>query len=76
MIYIPYGKTITVDTKSIKSKELYVWWLNPRTSEVKIQGLISNNAEMDFTTPSLGFEKDWVLIIDNPEFHYSIPFLK
>jgi len=74
MIYIPFGKTITVNTESIKSKELYVWWLNPRTSEVTIQGLISNNAQMDFTTPTLGFENDWVLIIDNPEFHYTIPF--
>jgi len=74
MIYIPFGKTITVNTESVKSKDLFIWWFNPRTSEVIIHGLISNQLRIDFTTPSPGFEQDWVLIIDNPEYNYRFPF--
>jgi hypothetical protein len=74
MIYIPVGKTIKVNTQSIPSKKLAIWWFNPQNKEVKISGLIPNESHIIFTPPSLGAENDWVLIIDNPEYHYQIPF--
>ncbi len=73
MIYIPLGKTITVNTSSIKSENLNAWWFNPRTSDNISLGLIKNIGKIDFTTPTVGFEYDWVLIIDNPKFNYSKP---
>ncbi|HEY5499622.1 MAG TPA: glycoside hydrolase family 140 protein [Bacteroidales bacterium] len=76
MMYIPFGKTITVNTSSIKSKKLNVWWFNPKTGTSKNIGLINNKVSVVLTTPSLGFENDWVLIIDNPKYKYCKPNMK
>jgi len=76
MMYIPFGKTITVNTSSIKSKKLNVWWFNPKTGTSKNIGLINNKVSVVLTTPSLGFENDWVLIIDNPKYKYGKPNMK
>jgi hypothetical protein len=74
LIYIPVGKKITVNTASMKSKKVYAWWMNPKTSEVQIAGTIQKKAIMEFTTPSQGYENDWVLVLDNPKNEYKIPF--
>lgn len=74
MIYIPVGKSITINTNPIKAKKVYAWWLNPKTAEVIRTGKMKNSGSMVFTTPSLGVENDWVLVIDNPKFKYKIPF--
>jgi len=76
MIYIPFGKTISINTSIIKSMKLNGWWVNPRTAEVTGAGLIKNGIKIDFTTPTPGINNDWVLVIDNPESKYSKPKLK
>ena len=76
MIYIPFGKAITINTSFINSKKLNAWWFNPRTAESVIIGILTNKLIMDFTTPTIGFENDWVLIIDNAKNNYRIPSLK
>jgi hypothetical protein len=76
MIYIPVGKTITINTSFINSERLNAWWFNPRTAESIRIGSIANQSIMDFTTPTLGFENDWVLIIDNAKNNFRIPDLK
>lgn len=76
MVYIPIGKTITVNTQSINSKKLNIWWFNPRTAEIKPGGKIANQISMDFTPPSLGIENDWVLVIENPKSNYVLPVFK
>ncbi len=76
MIYIPVGKTITVNTSFINSEKLNAWWFNPRTAESIRIGIIANQSIMDFTTPTLGFENDWVLIIDNAKNNFKIFDLK
>jgi hypothetical protein len=63
MIYIPAGKAITVNTSCIHSKQLNAWWFNPRTAESIVIGKMANKSTMDFTTPTIGFENDWVLIL-------------
>jgi hypothetical protein len=65
MVYIPVGKTITVNTSIISSKKISVWWFNPRTAEIINKGKIANKASIEFTTPTVGVENDWVLVIDN-----------
>jgi hypothetical protein len=42
MIYIPSGKTITVNTSFLKSEKLRGWWANPRTAEIIGIGLFIN----------------------------------
>ena len=76
MVYIPVGKAITVNTSFINSEKLNAWWFNPRSAESINIGIIANKATIDFTTPTLGFENDWVLIIDNAKYNYSILTLK
>ena len=76
MIYIPIGKAITINTSFINSKKLNAWWFNPRSAESIIIGTLANKLIMDFTTPTIGFENDWVLIIDNAKNNYRIPSLK
>jgi len=74
MVYIPFGKTITVNTRSLKSKKIYAWWFNPKTAMATPIGKIKNNQSIDFTTPSTGFENDWVLVLDNPKYNYPVSF--
>jgi hypothetical protein len=76
MVYIPVGKTITVNTTSINSEKLNGWWFNPRTAESIPVGIIANKSFLDITTPTTGFGNDWVLIIDNAEKNYKIPDFK
>ena len=76
MVYIPVGKTITVNTSFINSEKINAWWFNPRTAESISIGIIVNKSIIDFTTPTLGFENDWVLIIDNAKNKYRILDLK
>ena len=76
MIYIPIGKAVTINTSFINSKKLIAWWFNPRSAESISIGTLANKLIMDFTTPTLGLENDWVLIIDNAKNNYRIPSLK
>jgi hypothetical protein len=75
MVYLPVGKSVTINTGSVKSKKIFAWWFNPRTAEVKTIGKIANKTSLEFTPPTLGIENDWVLVIDNPKSHYPGPFL-
>lgn len=65
MLYIPEGKTITVNTAFIPSKKIKVTWFNPKTGKSENSKTISNKQQISFTTPTTGKGNDWVLIIDN-----------
>lgn len=65
MLYIPEGKTITVNTAFIPSKKIKVTWFNPKAGKSENSKTISNKQQMGFTTPTTGKGNDWVLIIDN-----------
>lgn len=64
MVYLPVGKTITVDVSSIASKRIVAYWFNPKNGESKQIGRLREKNHMQFTSPTLGKENDWVLIID------------
>jgi hypothetical protein len=76
MVYIPLGKFITINTSAIKSKQLNCWWFNPKTADVIPIGLLDNAGKIGFTTPTTGFENDWVLVADNPDYKYPLPKIK
>ncbi|HQD09696.1 MAG TPA: glycoside hydrolase family 140 protein [Flavihumibacter sp.] len=65
MVYIPEGKTITVNTSCIKSEKIKTTWFDPKTGKTGKSSLLSNQQQMVFTTPVLGKGNDWVLIVDD-----------
>ncbi|MDA3867900.1 MAG: glycoside hydrolase family 140 protein [Salinivirgaceae bacterium] len=65
MVYMPVGKAITINTAIIKSKKIKVGWFNPRTAATINKGIIANKASIEFTSPTVGNENDWVLVVDN-----------
>ena len=64
MVYLPVGKTITVDASSITSKKGICWWFNPKDGKTIRIGRLRKKSQMQFTSPTLGKGNDWVLIID------------
>lgn len=73
MVYIPVGKTITVNTSFIRSKKLKISWFNPITGTVQKSKSVVNRQKMQVTTPSVGKGNDWVLIIDDSKEKFSNP---
>ncbi|MEP7376749.1 MAG: glycoside hydrolase family 140 protein [Chitinophagaceae bacterium] len=73
MIYMPVGKTITIDGSFIKTEKLIAWWFNPRDAVATKIGLLTRTAEMEFTPPTTGIENDWVLVLDDPAEKFNPP---
>ena len=73
MIYLPYGKKITIGTNFAKSSKLKAWWFNPRDGKARYIGVFEKKESMAFTPPSLGYMNDWVLVVDDPGFGYKPP---
>ncbi|MEP7142231.1 MAG: glycoside hydrolase family 140 protein [Ferruginibacter sp.] len=73
MVYIPVGKTVTINTASICSAKLRCWWFNPQTAQVKAIGVISNSKSVQMTSPTQGNGNDWVLVIDDAAKRYKKP---
>jgi hypothetical protein len=72
MVYIPKGKTITVNVSFIKSKKVNAWWYNPKNNQATKAGQY-NSGSLQFTTPTLGENNDWVLVIDNADIAFPAP---
>lgn len=73
MIYIPAGKTITINASFIKAEKITAWWFNPKDASATKIGHLPRSAEMEFTTPTTGMENDWVLVLDDPAKKFSTP---
>jgi hypothetical protein len=73
MIYLPVGKSITVNTSFMKCKEVMAWWFNPKDASVQKKGKVERKDSMEFTSPTTGKENDWVLIIDDSTKNYKGP---
>jgi len=73
MVYIPFGKTITINTNFIKSPKVTGWWFNPKTAAVKKIGLLPRLDTMEFIPPTTGEGNDWVLVVDDPLYRYAGP---
>lgn len=75
MIYLPTGKSITVDISNFP-KQIVAWWFNPKGANIQKIGIFENKGSMEFTTPTIGFGNDWVLIIDDATKNYPAPSTK
>ena len=73
MAYLPVGRTVMIDASCIKKDQVNGWWFNPVNTETVSLGTLSNNQPLELTPPTLGFENDWVLILDDPDCKYSKP---
>ncbi len=73
MVYLPVGKAVTVHTNNLKGKTLVAWWFDPRKGKAKKIGSFDKQADMTFTPPQTGVEKDWVLVIDDAEAKFEAP---
>lgn len=73
MVYLPVGKTITVNASFINGRKINAWWFNPKDASVQKVGVINNNGTLSFTSPTTGVGNDWVLVLDDAEAKYEEP---
>ncbi len=73
MVYMPVGKTITVNTSFIKGKNIMVWWFRPKDAAIQNPGIIKNIGAQNFTSPEIGTGNDWVLVLDDASAYYPSP---
>jgi uncharacterized protein DUF4038/collagenase-like protein with putative collagen-binding domain len=73
MVYLPVGKKISIDISFIQATQIRVWWFDPRKGEAGKPSVLRKENLMSFTSPSIGIEKDWVLVIDDANTKFSEP---
>lgn len=64
MVYLPVGKTVTINTGFIKTSNIVASWFNPKTGKTEKGVAMSNKGKASFTPPTTGVNNDWVLVID------------
>jgi hypothetical protein len=73
MVYLPVGKTITVNTSFFNSEKLLVWWFEPKTGKAVSFYIMDKKDNMMLEAPDRGTEKDWVLVLDDPKYKFGKP---
>lgn len=72
MIYLPVGKTITVNMTNMP-KRIVTWWFNPKNATAQPAGTLEKRDTMEFTSPTTNVGNDWVLVIDDATKEYKVP---
>ena len=72
-IYSAYGKSFTVNLGKISGNQVVGYWLDPRNGKIQDLGKFENKGTKQFTTPSLGYGQDWILILDDASKNYAKP---
>lgn len=72
MIYLPIGKTVTINTAALP-KRLTAWWFNPKDGKAQKAVFTEGNNALAATPPTTGFENDWVLVLDDALKNYGEP---
>ena len=73
MVYIPVGKEMKVQTEAINSNQLRIWWFDPKTGKAYPSGMLKNNKSITATAPTMGYENDWVLIVEDASKKFNDP---
>jgi hypothetical protein len=73
MVYVPAGRTFSVNTSLLKARKLKAWWFDPRTGKAKHAGTFDNSGMLTFTSPLPGEALDWVLVLDDISRKYGVP---
>ncbi|MGB4772502.1 MAG: glycoside hydrolase family 140 protein [Chitinophagaceae bacterium] len=72
MVYIPFGKKVTINTSFIPNREVTLWWFDPRIGSAKKAGDFTSG-KITLQTPSLGEGQDWVLVVDDKKLKFPSP---
>ncbi len=73
-IYIPAGRSFTIQTKKLAGKTIRAHWYDPRNGTSTRFGDFTNDTEsLQFTPPSSGRGEDWILVLDDPAKQYLPP---
>ena len=60
-------------TDFIKGNTIHAWWFNPKTGKASSIAATKKEPVLLFTTPTVGTENDWVLVIDDSNYKYGEP---
>ncbi len=72
MVYLPIGKTITINTAALP-KRLAAWWFNPKDGTAQKATATNDKGTLTSTPPTTGIENDWVLVLDDATKEYGEP---
>jgi hypothetical protein len=72
-IYSASGQPFTVDLSKLSGKELHASWYDPRLGTSTSLGKFAREGKKEFTPPSSGPGKDWVLVLDDTSKNYPAP---
>ena len=73
MIYVPVGRTFSVNMDVIKGNPVVAWWYNPRNGEATKIGKYTNTGNQTFIPPAPGESLDWILVLDDAGAGYGAP---
>lgn len=65
LIYFAVGQSVNVVMGKIKGEEVSVTWFNTRDGSYSKSISIKNEGIVEFITPSIGKEEDWLLILES-----------
>jgi len=63
LIYVPFGKPVTISLGKISGDKVQAWWMDPREGTHLPIGEIPNTGTREFVPPSA--DADWVLVLDD-----------
>jgi len=72
-IYISSGKPVNVHMEKISGQVVKAHWYDPRNGSSELIGEFPNTGTHEFTPPSSGPEKDWVLVLDDAAKDFPVP---
>jgi hypothetical protein len=72
-VYSASGKPFTVDLEKFSGTQLKAYWFDPRRGTSEEIGTFERTGKKEFTPPSSGKGKDWVLVVDDAGKEYAKP---
>jgi hypothetical protein len=72
-IFTASGRPFTVDLTKLSGEKLRGWWYDPRTGKAEPLGEWPREGSRQFTPPSGGEGKDWVLVLDDSSRGFAPP---
>jgi hypothetical protein len=63
--YLPRGGQVTINMEKVSGSDAEAYWFNPRNGDATYVSQFSCSGNRQFTAPSSGVDKDWVLVLDD-----------
>lgn len=72
-VYTNTGRPFTLNMGKISGTQVKGFWYDPREGTSKAIDKMDNTGKKEFTPPSSGLGKDWILILDDASKNYKEP---